>query len=145
MNVLGFVSSNDRFRIESTTTTYEVLSLDQVEVSGSAVLKTGLLLFPPPGTCVLALTPPELLERGATVFATWEQGKPLTIRVNGPSGIVSAGQAVAWLLLVKTLTPRLARWTAETVGETEKAQKELKKMMMPPKPISVMGTQRRTN
>jgi len=152
MNVFGFVSNNDRFRLEATGAGYELLTVDQISVTENAIVETGLLLYPPAGTTVVACTPPDLNRRGITVHAIWERGKPLIIRMDSGSrtgrafpvgGPVVGGSSLAWLTLVKVTTPRLARWTSEVVQEKEQAQTELKKMMMPPKPISVMGTQRR--
>ena len=149
MDVFGYISRNASFCVKQNATNAYAIVSDHPTASstgGFAIVDTGLILHPPTGMVPFIRTPSRLLREGLKIEATWEAGSPLVIcitSVRDKSWTVDRESVIAHVTLVKVASPRLAKWTEETLAEAPAARSELEKMTLPPKPISIMGALRR--
>jgi hypothetical protein len=142
MNVFGFVNSGEVCELHCDDDgMYFLKALTDIKVSGTAAFETGLRLYPPP-TCLPLILSSELMnKRGVRVEGLFHADVPLRLFLTaqlGGSVKVATGEIIAILALVKVASPRLVRWDAATAEGRSQAREELKKMVLPPKPISVM-------
>ena len=140
MNVFGFVSDGEACELQGDDDgLYRLRTLKDIQVSGTTMaFETCLRLYPPAACLPLILPSEHMSRRGVRVEGLWNADVPLRIFLSAqPSGPVKVtkGETLAVLALVKVASPRLVRWDAAIIEGRGNASEELKKMVLPPKPL----------